>query len=98
MTESYSDQATAFIDGIKLDKTQTVAQNAAPVPSNSSSTTQKDPFPDKPGFQPQKPLAGLLKESITMADLAGTWDSGAASVTSYVDSSSGNYAGTDTTF
>lgn len=96
--ESYSDQATALIDGIKLDKTQAVAQNAAPVPSNSSPTPQKDPFPDKPGFQPQKPLAGLLKESITMADLAGTWESGAASVTSYVDSSSGNYSGTDTTF
>jgi hypothetical protein len=74
-----------------------VAQNA-PVQSNSSPTTQKDPFPDKPGFQPQKPLAGLLKESITIVDLAGIWDSGAASVTSYVDSSSGNYSGTDTTF
>jgi hypothetical protein len=33
-----------------------------------------------------------------MADLVGTWDNGAAGVTTYVDSSSGNYAGTDTTF
>ena len=33
-----------------------------------------------------------------MADLIGTWENGGASVTTYVDSSSGNYAGTDTTF
>jgi hypothetical protein len=39
-----------------------------------------------------------LKESITMADLVGTWDNGAASVTTYVNSSSGSYSGTDTTF
>jgi hypothetical protein len=33
-----------------------------------------------------------------MADLIGTWENGGASVTTYVNSSSGNYAGTDTTF
>jgi hypothetical protein len=96
--QSYSAQASALIDGIKLDKTKALAQTTPLVQSNPSPTNQRDPFPDKPYAQPQKPLAGLLKESITIADLVGTWDSGAASVTTYVDSSSGNYAGTDTTF
>ncbi|HSS21674.1 MAG TPA: hypothetical protein VLL54_16495 [Pyrinomonadaceae bacterium] len=96
--ESYLAQASALIEGIKLDKTKPSAQTAPRVQSNPSQTTQIDPFPDKPYVQPQKPLAGLLKESITMADLVGTWDNGGASVTTYVDSSSGNYSGTDTTF
>jgi len=96
--ESYLAQASALIDGIKLDKTEVLAQTAPPVQSNPSPTTQRDPFPDKPHMQPQKPLAGPLKESITMADLVGTWENGGASVTTYVDSSSGNYGGTDTTF
>lgn len=96
--ESYLNQVSALIDGIKLDKTRASANTAPTTQTNPSPTTQRDPFPDKPGVQPQKPLAGSLKESITMGDLVGTWDSGAASVTTYVDSSSGNYAGTDTTF
>jgi hypothetical protein len=96
--ESYLAQASAFIDGIKLDKTKALAKTAPTIQTNPSTTIQRDPFPDKPGVQPQKPLSGPLKESITMADLVGTWDQGAASVTTYVDSSSGNYAGTDTTF
>jgi len=98
--ESYLAQASALIDGIKLDKTKALV-NAPPAPAvqaNPGTITQRDPFPDKPHFQPQKPLAGQLKESITIADLVGTWDNGAAIVTSYVDSSSGNHAGTDTTF
>ena len=96
--ESYFTQVTAFIEGIKLDKTKALARRAPTIQTNPSAATQRDPFPDKPHVQPQKPLAGLLKESITMADLAGVWDNGAASVTTYVDSSSGNYSGTDTTF
>ena len=100
--ESYTAQADAFVAGVKLDKHKALAKTSAtnqtnPL-ANPSSTDQKDPFPDKPGFQPQKPLAGLLKPSITMADLVGTWENGGASVTTYVNSSSGNYAGTDTTF
>jgi hypothetical protein len=96
--ESYLAQANAFIDGIKLDKTKALAKTAPTIRPDPIPNNQRDPFPDKPGVQPQKPLSGSLKESITMADLVGTWDSGAASVTTYVDSSSGNYAGTDTTF
>jgi hypothetical protein len=96
--ESYTSVADTFVAGVKLDKTRDTARKDPVVQTNPSPTTQKDPFPDKPGYQPQKPLAGPLKESITTADLAGTWNSGAASVTTYVDSSSGNYAGTDTTF
>jgi len=96
--EPYLAQSSALIDGIKLDKTKALAQTAPPVQSNPGPALQADPFPDKPGFQPQKPLAGPLKASITMADLVGTWDNGGASVTTYVDSSSGTYSGTDTTF
>ena len=91
--ESYLAKADAFVAGVKLQK-----PSALPVQKDPPAAAQRDPFPDKPGYQPQKPLAGLLKESITMADLAGTWDHGAGGVTTYVDSGSGNYAGTDTTF
>lgn len=101
--ESYVAQADAFVAGVKLDKNKALAKTSAanqtnPAPANQSRTGQRDPFPDRPGVQPQKPLAGPLKESITMADLVGTWESGGANVTTYVDSSNGNYAGTDTTF
>ncbi|MEP7074752.1 MAG: hypothetical protein ABI878_02995 [Acidobacteriota bacterium] len=96
--DSYSEQASALIDGIKLDKTPAVTQTQPAIPTDTSMAGQRDPFPDKPFTQPQKPLAGPLKESITMADLVGTWDNGGASVTTYVDSSSGNYSGTDTSF
>jgi len=57
-----------------------------------------DPFPDRPGYAPQKPLAGKLKGAIAIQDLVGTWNHNEASVESYVDSATGNYAGTSTTF
>ncbi len=88
--ESYSARMQAVVDSLRVDK-GTVLSNPPPA-------AQTDPFPDKPGYQPQKPLAGPLKDSITIADIVGTWDEGGASVTTYVDSSSGNYSGTDTTF
>jgi len=47
---------------------------------------------------PLKGFSGALKDSVTMADLAGTWSFGAGSVLSYIDSSSGDYAGTSTSF
>lgn len=94
--DSYLTKVSDFVAGIKLDK------NSVPAPSGSNvqgtSSRQRDPFPDKPGYAPQKPLAGALKDSITAADLAGTWDQGGSSVVSYIDASSGNYAGTNTTF
>ncbi|MGH9820494.1 MAG: hypothetical protein ACRD43_10030, partial [Pyrinomonadaceae bacterium] len=94
--ESYSEQASALIDAIKLDKT--VAASLPPQRDVSQSgLSTGDPFPDRPGIQPQQPLIGQLKESITMADLTGEWSTGDAVVTSYVNSSNGNYAGTDTT-
>ena len=96
--ESFLAQASALIDGIKLDKTKALAKTVPTVQNKPDPIIQIDPFPDKPGYQPQKPLAGMLKESITMADLVGTWDEGGASVVTYVDSSSGNYSGTNTTF
>ncbi len=104
--ESYTAQADAFVAGVKLDKNKALAKTSAAnqtnrpanPPTNSVPTSQRDPFPDRPGYAPQKPLLGLLKDSITMADLVGTWEMGGASVTTYVNSYSGNYAGTDTTF
>jgi hypothetical protein len=39
-----------------------------------------------------------LKDSIAMDDLVGRWDHGAGSVQRYVDSNTGNYAGTATSF
>jgi len=104
-SDSYTAQVDAFVEGIKFDKNKALAKTAranpnnpsANRPTNSGATAQKDPFPDKPGFSPQEPLVGPLKESITTADLSGEWSSGAGIVTSYVNSSTGNYAGTDTT-
>ena len=55
-----------------------------------------DPFPDKPRFQPQQPLLGRLRKTITTNDLAGTWEIGGASVTTYV--SSGTSTHTNATF
>jgi hypothetical protein len=63
---------------------------------SSSDFLDFDPFPDKPYVQAQKPLVGRLRKTITMADLAGTWEIGGASVTTYV--SSGNNTYTDASF
>jgi len=55
------------------------------------------PAKSAPGT-PQNGFSGTLKESVTMADLTGAWSFGAGSVQSYIDSSSGDYAGTSTAF
>ena len=89
--QSYLAQMDAFTSSIKLDKT-IVSANLAPSVQNN------DPFPDRPGYAPQKPLTGALKETITMADLVGIWDHGAGSVQTYIDSNTGDYARTNTTF
>lgn len=88
--ESYSAQMQAIIDSVRLDR---IVASTNPPPSD-----QTDPFPNRPGRNGQKPLTGTLKPNITMADLAGNWDQGAGSVLSYVDSSTGDYAGTSTSF
>ena len=92
----------AFTDqGLSIDNGSTAANDASNTSNSSSapvSATQRDPFPDRPGYAPQKPLSGMLKDSITMDDLVGMWDHGAGSVQTYVDSSTGNYAGTSTSF
>ena len=87
---SYLPQLDAFMASIKMDKTHA---SANPIP-----TIQTDPFPDRPGYAPQKPLSGTLKGSITMADLVGSWDNGAGSVQKYIDSNTGDYSHTNTTF
>ncbi len=83
-------QLDAFLASIKMDKTK--------VSANPSPTIQNDPFPDRPGYAPQKPLSGTLNATITMADLVGTWDHGAGSVQTYIDSYTGDYSHTNTTF
>jgi len=84
--QSYLPQIDAFRQGIKLDKT---AENTAGKlePSPSSAYLDFDPFPDKPHFQAQEPLTGRLRKTITVADLAGTWEIGGASVMEYISSS-----------
>jgi len=99
---SISPDKIAFTDrGLNIDN-GSAADNDSGSTSNSStapvSAIQTDPFPDRPGYAPQKPLSGTLKNSITMGDLVGRWDHGAGSVQTYVDSSTGNYAGTATSF
>jgi hypothetical protein len=63
---------------------------------SNSEFLEFDPFPDKPRFQPQQPLIGRLRKTITTNDLAGTWEIGGASVTTYV--SSGTSTHTDASF
>ncbi len=73
--------------------------NVPAAPASSAEYVNGDPFPDKPFRSPQEPLAGPVKQSITMADLAGDWsDSGGANVVTYVHSGTGSYAGSDATF
>jgi len=95
--ESYLPKIQTFLDGIKLDKASDRDKASAP-PRVDTSDELADPFPDQPGHNPQKPLLGKLKRSITMADLVGEWSFGAGSVQRYVDSATGDYAGTNTAF
>jgi hypothetical protein len=89
--QSYLPQLDAFMASIKLDKTK-ASSNPTPTIQNN------DPFPDRPGYAPQKPLSGTLNATITMADLVGTWDHGAGSVQTYIDSNTGDYSHTATSF
>lgn len=73
-----------------------VSGNAPPAKLSSSDFLDFDPFPDKPYVQPQKPLLGGLRKTISTADLAGTWEIGGASVQTYV--SSGTNSHTDASF
>ena len=87
--------------GLSIDNGAAASDDSSNTSNSSSaqvSATQTDPFPDRPGYAPQKPLSGTLKDSITTDDLAGKWDHGAGSVQTYVDSNTGNYAGTATSF
>ncbi|MGH7782483.1 MAG: hypothetical protein ACREO5_01370 [Candidatus Binatia bacterium] len=103
--QSYLEQIGAFLTSVKMDKAKAQAASKPSLPPPSAAPTAGnsayldfDPFPDKPYVQPQQPLLGRLKKTITLADLAGKWEIGGASVTSYFSSSSGNYSSTDTSF
>lgn len=96
--KAYLPKVQAFLDTLKLDKTPIAVQTVTPKSEQGIDAQVNDPFPTQPGYAPQKPLTGILKPTITIADLAGTWDSGAGSVQTYIDTYTGNYAGTNTTF
>ena len=96
--QEYFPQIEAFMAGIKMDKTRALALSKPPPPPTSTPAPEKsseyydfDPFPDKQGVQPQKPLIGGIRKKITMADLAGTWEIGGSSVQTYVSSSTQQY-------
>jgi hypothetical protein len=79
-----------------LDKTK-VASNppratSVPAPASSSDYLDFDPFPDKQGVTPGKPLIGRIRKNISVGYLAGTWEIGGASVQEYVSSSSQSYS------
>ena len=95
------DKISFSAQGLSIDNSAAAANdssNTSNTSSNQVSTISRDPFPDRPGYAPQKPLSGTLKNTITMDDLVGRWDHGAGSVQTYVDSNTGNYAGTTTSF
>lgn len=95
------DEISFSAKGLSINNGAAAASDSESTPNSSStqvSAVQRDPFPDRPGYAPQKPLLGTLNESITMADLVGKWDHGAGSVQRYVDTSTGNDAGTTTSF
>jgi len=96
--QAYLPKLQAFLETVKLDKTVAAVQTPDPKSEQGIDAQANDPFPTQPGYAPQKPLSGILKPTITIADLAGTWDSGAGSVQTYIDSYTGNYAGTNTSF
>ena len=95
------DKITFTAQGLSIES-EVAAQTSTTTQSNTDPSTPKeaptttlsssdfldfDPFPDKPHVQPQKPLIGRLRKTITMADVAGTWEIGGASVQEYVTSS-----------
>src|SRR6185437_10526726 len=93
--QAYLPQIDAFMTSIKMDKTRVLAGTnpalppaSTPAPKGNSDFLDFDPFPDKPYIQPQKPLIGRLRKTITTNDLAGTWEIGGAAVQEYVTSSS----------
>jgi hypothetical protein len=106
------DKISFSAQGLSIDNGDNAASNAATSsaqsntgPSTSPAPAAKlsnadfldfDPFPDKPYIQPQKPLIGRLRKTITTDDLAGTWEIGGAAVTTYVSSGTGAY--TDASF
>ena len=83
--------------GLSIEAEPAASAQSTTEPTSPQSALS-DPFPDRPGYAPQKPLSGTLNATITVADLAGTWDHGAGSVQTYVDSNTGDYSRTNTTF
>ena len=94
------DKISFSAQGLSIDNNAAAANdssNAAPAAKLSNADfLDFDPFPDKPYIQPQKPLIGRLRKTITTDDLAGTWEIGGAAVTTYVSSGIGTY--TDASF
>lgn len=83
--------AARILDAAPTGALPTSPQNASPATLSGSDYLDSDPFPDKPYVQPQQPLVGRLRKTITTVDLAGTWEIGGASVQTYVSSSTNTY-------
>jgi hypothetical protein len=92
---SYVETVDAFNRSLQIDKTVAPTSSSA----NDPEYLDFDPFPPKPNsYMVHKPLMGQLKRTLALADLAGHWSMGAGGVQTLVDSSTGDYAGTNTTF
>lgn len=77
------------IDGVMTSIRFPTTAPSAPAPASPA-----------PGDAAPAPAKGkpVIKTSITIADLVGTWGVGDSSTTTYVDSSSGAYRGTESVF
>ncbi|MDB4956971.1 MAG: hypothetical protein JWO36_4540 [Myxococcales bacterium] len=82
------------IDGIIASIRFPAAAPAAQAPAAQAPAAQAPVTTERP----DRVLIGTLQPTVTLADLAGTWSYGAGSVATYVDSSTGSYAGTSTVF
>jgi len=79
--------------GLSIDNGSAAATESSNSPATAATLSSSDfldfdPFPDKPYVQPQQPLIGRLRKTITTDDLSGTWEIGGAAVQEYVTSSS----------
>jgi hypothetical protein len=79
--------------GLSIDNGSAVVSESSNSPATAATLSSSDfldfdPFPDKPYVQPQQPLIGRLRKTITTNDLSGTWEIGGAAVQEYVTSSS----------
>ena len=88
----YQKQVDAIVTSIRFPSAPVAAAAPPPAPPPAAPPTPQG------ATRPDRVLVGTMKPSVTMADLAGSWNVGDGSVVGYVDASNGNYAGTSTSF